>query len=84
MITNLHATRIARLRLGCATKILATKGKSNTDNWKNKVAICVFTDDFTDKADIKRVMNELERLGLIKVSHHEERSDELGIRQLRS
>ncbi|GMI18535.1 hypothetical protein TrLO_g14888 [Triparma laevis f. longispina] len=41
---------------------------NRTRNWKNKVAICVFTDDFTDKADIKRVMNELERLGLIKLS----------------
>ncbi len=49
-------------RLGCSAKVATDDG----NNDKPERLICIYTDDFSDKADVRRVLNEMRELGLVK------------------
>ena len=49
-------------RLGCSAKVATDDG----DDSRPERVICVYTNDFRDKDDVKRVLRELRELGLVK------------------
>jgi Domain of unknown function (DUF1917) len=49
-------------RLGCAAKVATDDG----NDAKPERLICIYTEDFSDKDDIMRVLRELKRLGLVR------------------
>ena len=61
------ALATVRGELGCASKVLVTKGKKTKkgqDSWKSTVAICVFTFNFNDRIEVKRILLNMEAMGL--------------------
>ena len=49
-------------RLGCAAKVATDDG----DESRTQRLICIYTEDFSDKEDVQRVLSELKELGLVK------------------
>jgi len=52
-------------RLGPAAKVATARPNSNARDPRSRV-ICVYTYDWKDEADVKRVREELRRLGIIQ------------------
>ena len=49
-------------RLGCSAKVATDDGNDQ----KPERLVCVYTDDFSDKDDVKRVLAEMKEMGLVK------------------
>jgi hypothetical protein len=50
-------------RLGCSAKVATARPNPNATNPDSKV-ICVYTYDWTDEEDVKRIRQELRQLGI--------------------
>ncbi len=54
-----------RGKLGFASKVSTAKSNPNAKNPDSKV-ICVYTYDWTDEADVRRIRHELRKIGIIR------------------